>query len=55
MYKILIQTQSVIIKHDTVMLLETFKISFKIFLIFILIILDPLPLITFTPKVPDSQ
>ena len=51
----LIQTQSAIIKHYTVMLLETFKISFKIFLIFILIILDPLPLITFTPKVPDSQ
>ena len=34
------------------MLLETFKISFKIF---ILIILDPLPLMTFTHKVPDSQ
>ena len=37
------------------MLLETFKISFKIFLIIILIIIDPLPLITFTHKVPDSQ
>ena len=47
--------QSEIIKHYTVMLLETFKISFKIFLIFILIILDPLPVITFTHKVPDSQ
>ena len=33
----------------------TFKISFKIFLMIILIILDPLPLITFTHKVPDSQ
>ena len=39
------------IKHRPV----TFKISFKIFLIFILIMLDPLPLITFTHKVPDSQ
>ena len=37
------------------MLLETFKISLKIFLTFILIILDPLPLITFKHKVPDSQ
>ena len=37
------------------MFLETFKISSKTFLIFILIILDHLFQITFTHKVLDSQ
>ena len=40
---------------DTAMLLGIFKISFKTFLIFIVIILDPLFQITFTREVLDSQ